>query len=425
MSRKWAFSAAFAALLALASIALAAGPKTKRVSLTSAETEINVDSHNPDLSATGRFVAFQSQGVFVAGDGNTDSDIFLRDRREGETERISVDSQEIEVDSASGSASVSDDGRFVTFFSNGAFTIGDAGGDNDIFLRDTKAGTTSRMSVKSNGNEVNVSTTSHEISGNGRVVMFGSTGAFTPGDGGTDGDVFVHDRTTDRTKMVSVKSNGNDVAGGANIGSISTDGRFVCFESYSQFTGADDDDALDVYVHDRQTGHTRLASVRSNGNDLGADAEYAKISGNGRDVVFSSYGKYAKPDDNDDEDIFVHDRKTGKTKLISLKSNGEQVDENSSSEAISASGRFIAFSSGAAYTGGDDGGDIDGFVRDLQTGKTRRVSVLSNGDEVPGASIVRLALSANGRFAAFQADDAFTGGDAGSDFDIFTRGPLH
>ena len=118
------------------------------------------------------------------------------------------------ADARSLSLSVSDDGRFVTFFSNGAFTIGDAGGDNDIFLRDTKTGQTTRMSVKSNGDEVNVNTNGHQISGNGRFVMFVSTGQFTQGDGGADSDVFVHDRTTGKTELVSVKSNGNDVAGG-------------------------------------------------------------------------------------------------------------------------------------------------------------------------------------------------------------------
>lgn len=97
------------------------------------------------------------------------------------------------------------------------------------------------------------------------------------------------------------------------------------------------------------------------------------------------------------------------TVLVSLSSVERQGDGPSSSPAISADGRFVAFESGATnLVPGDTNAappelgytTFDVFVRDLRRGTTERVSVASDGTQANGDSF-RPALSADGRFVAF------------------------
>jgi Tol biopolymer transport system component len=131
---------------------------------------------------------------------------------------------------------------------------------------------------------------------------------------------------------------------------------------------------------------------------------------------------------------------TGKLTLASAKSNGDQVtalgganDALGASErplAISADGRFVAFEAYAALVGNDTNDERDVYLHDGQTGKTTRVSVKNggpNGGQVTsGAGGQQLpAISADGRWVAFQTIAKVTGKDSGGDFDVFERGPLH
>ena len=72
------------------------------------------------------------------------------------------------------------------------------------------------------------------------------------------------------------------------------------------------------------------------------------------------------PDDTDGgEDVFLHDRQTGQTTLVSVSSAGVKGNDGSWAPSISADGRFIAFQSEATnLVPGDTNGQIDVFVRD-------------------------------------------------------------
>jgi Tol biopolymer transport system component len=127
---------------------------------------------------------------------------------------------------------------------------------------------------------------------------------------------------------------------------------------------------------------------------------------------------------NDSEDIFVHDRKTKKTKSVSLSSNGDLGDDDSEAPSISASGRFVAFESDANNFVGSDNGNQDIFVHDRKTKKTKRVSVRSNGAQANEGSFAP-SISADGRFVAFESMATnLVGADDNVSLDIFMRGPL-
>jgi Tol biopolymer transport system component len=151
------------------------------------------------------------------------------------------------------------------------------------------------------------------------------------------------------------------------------------------------------------------------------------ISADGRFVAFQSAASNLVPGDtNGAQDIFVRDRQTGTTRRVSVGPGGVQTNAEASSgvPAISADGRFVAFESDATnLVPGDTNGAIDVFVRDRQTGTTRRISVGPGG--VQGNSDSGgPAISADGRFVAFVSNASnLVPGDSNARFDVFVRGP--
>ena len=128
-------------------------------------------------------------------------------------------------------------------------------------------------------------------------------------------------------------------------------------------------------------------------------------------------------DTNNTNDIFVHARQTGTTERVSVSSSGAQGNGYSLQPAISANGRFVAFYSYATNLVPGDTNDVgDVFLHDRQTGKTRRVSVSSGGGQSDNYSCCGPAISANGRFVAFESEATnLVRGDTNSTDDIFVR----
>ena len=273
---------------------------------------------------------------------------------------------------------------------------------------------TKRISVKSNGNEVNTDNEFGSVSANGRFVTFESDGHFTKGDDGTDVDVFIHDRKTGKTKRISVKSNGKEAPGANSAESaISPNGRYVAFVSDGNLGGGDSNGLEDVYVRDRKTGKTKRASVTSSGHGIPYDCFNPDISANGRYVTFETEGPLTSGDTNGFKDIYVRDMKARKTHLVSVRSDGQQTDEPSSSATISNDGRFVAFQSDDQSMTEDSDypppvqADEDVFVRDLANHTTTRMSLKTNGSEADssgGQQNSDAVISGNGRFVAFVAD---------------------
>src|SRR2546430_2734284 len=175
-----------------------------------------------------------------------------------------------------------------------------------------------------------------------------------------------------------------------------------------------------------QQANTKRVSVDSHGAQGIGESDGDSISADGRFVTFdSTASNLVGGDTNGVGDVFVRDRKTGKTKRVSVNSHRAQANGESFAASISADGRFVAFlSSGSNLVGGDANGAGDGFVRDRKAGKTRRVSVDSHGAQGNAASFPP-SISADGRFVAFTSlANNLVAGDTNSASDIFARGPL-
>jgi hypothetical protein len=403
------------ALLARASNGGAAAGDTERVSVDSNGVEADGgDTEDPSITPDGRYVVFFSAADnLVTGDTNTSQDTFVHDRQTGVTERVSVDSNGGEVDSHAGGNTISDDGRYVAFQTRAnGLAPGDTQSDGDTFVHDRQTGDTEIVSVDSSGNHGDGESVSLPvISGDGRYVTFTSTSTnLVADDLNGEYDVFVHDRQTGMTERVSVDSNGAEGDSSAFVSSISSDGRYVIFDTRSQLVPNDSEDYTDVYLHDRQTGDTERVSLTSNEEQGGDDSFYGHITDDGRYVVFESRATNLAPggDTNGDvEDIFVRDRQTGTTELVSIDSDGDQGSDESARSGISSDGRYIVFGTASSLVPEDTGSFNDVYRHDRMTGITQRASVSSSavaGNNDSWSSESDANITADGRYIAFGSD---------------------
>jgi Tol biopolymer transport system component len=437
----------FATILAIV-MAPALGQTTVRVSVGSAGEEGDRESCCPTLSADGRFVAFGSFAhTLVPNDANRRDDVFVRDRATGVTVRVSVSSFGVEANNSSFNGAISATGRFVAFQSLANNLVpGDTNGTLDVFLHDRDPdgdgtfdqgnGTTVRVSVSSAGFEANGPSDAASISGDGRYVAFHSAASnLVPGDANAVADVFVRDMLAGTTTRVSLRPGGLDANGDSLAASLSADGRMVAFQSLaSNLVVGDTNGVADVFVHDRATGTTTRVSVTTARAQANGQSAAPAISGTGRFVAFASLATdLVTGDTNGMMDVFVHDRDADgnglfdenggvSTRRVSESSTGVQASAASSRATISSDGRWIGFVSSASnLVAGDTNGRDDVFVRDRIGASTSRASVDTPGVQADDAS-TRPSLAAGGKFVAFESTATnLVGGDTNGRADVFVH----
>jgi Tol biopolymer transport system component len=305
------------------------------------------------ISADGRFVAFSSTADdLVAGDNNGRQDVFVRDRATGVTTRVSdsfVDGQagfpRISADGEvvafdvydsgtyvdevyaydfatgvtqlvsarpdgqpagaySAYTDISGNGRYVTFSSTAEnLTAGDLNGKTDVFVRDLVTDTTTLVSVRDNGRQLDTDSYYPSISYDGGVVAFS-----------TAGDVYVRDIPASRTELVSVNRLGLRARGFSETPAVSDDGRYVLFASTAGGMTKDDrllsvfrdEPFLQMYVRDRSLGENERVSVNDAGERANQATFLGAISGNGAVVGFNTSATNLDPSDaNDNLDVYL------------------------------------------------------------------------------------------------------------------------
>ncbi len=263
-----------------------------------------------------------------------------------------------------------------------------------------------RLSIDSTGHEADGPSCQPAISADGRFVAFTSTSSnLVPGLSGTMCHILVHDRTTGAATLASVSTAGQEAGANSLHPSISDNGRFVAFASFAANLVDDDtNEASDIFIHDCHTGETSRISVDSRGNEGGDHSSLPAISADGRFVAFSSDASNLVPGDtNSRRDIFIHDRHTGDVEMVSVDSAGHPGNSHSYAPDISSDGRFVVFYSHADNLApGDSNRVTDIFVRDRQNHTTKRCSVDSNGVEADGYSL-EPGISGDGRYIVFSS----------------------
>src|SRR4029434_4548074 len=128
----------------------------------------------------------------VPGDTNLDSDVFVHDRQNGTTTRVSVSSAGVQGHKDSNLATLAGNGRFVAFDSYASNLVpGDTNGERDVFLHDLEIGQTTRLSVDSNGVEGDGESVDASICADGHLIAFTSFATnLVAGDTNGSSDVF-------------------------------------------------------------------------------------------------------------------------------------------------------------------------------------------------------------------------------------------
>ncbi|MBL8739397.1 MAG: hypothetical protein JNL12_23420 [Planctomycetes bacterium] len=399
----WPFLSCFLLPVALPSQA------TVLVSQTPAGTAANNSSDFPVVSGDGRFVAFYSAATnLVAGDTNNRGDIFVRDLHAGVTTRVSVGAGGVQADRDCINPVISTDGRFVLFEST-ATNLG-AGGTGSryyVYLHDRQTGVTSLESLTSGGGVPSGSCTSPSISDDGaRIVFRSEAGDIVPNDTNSTWDTFLRDRQLGTTTRISMRADGSQTVAQSQTGRISGDGRYVAFDTADPLEPSDQGFLTDVYVRDLLLGTLERATVNTSGGHAVAGGSSLDFSRDGRFVLITSGSNDLVPNDTNlglVGDLFVRDLLLDTTELVNWTTTGVQAVGTIWSAKISAEGRRVVFcSSNNTIVPGDTNPLEDVFVRDRWLGSVAKGNLSATGAQANNGTRVA-HISADGRYVTFRS----------------------
>lgn len=384
----------------------AAAQSMVRASVSSNGLQGNAPSGRPSMSVNGRFVAFESYAsVLVPFDFNSKQDVFVMDLSTGLVDCASASLGGPPGNSDSNAATISRDGRYVSFESDASNLVtGDTQGTPDVFVRDRQAHTTVRVSLTSSG-QPGFGAQLSSMSADGTVVSFASSDPnFVPGDANGTLDVFVRDMTTGTTEIVSIATNGTQGDLPSYSSALSFDGRFVAFTSSANTLAGAASPFQKVFLRDRAAGTTILISEAPGGVAANLNSLGTAVSADGRYVVFSSdASNLVVGDYNNRSDVFLRDVVAGTTEFISVSSGGALGNNSSYHGFPSADFRYVVFQSDAQNLASqplDFSTDI--FLRDRQAGTTSLLSGHSNSGQ-PDQNCVLPVISGDAHRVAFVA----------------------
>jgi hypothetical protein len=263
--------------------------------------------------------------------------------------------------------SISGDGRFVAFTAVAHDLVG-AGrplnGFKHVYVRDNRTGTTTLASVATDGGDANGDSNHPRLSSDGRYLVFQSMASnLVANDTNGSLDVFRRDLQTGAIALVSVGLDGISPASGfSSKGSPSADGRYIAFQSTAFDVVAVDSNGMpDAFVRDMDAGTTTLASVGPDGIDSHPGGAWApSLSADGRFVAFDR-----------GSDIWHRDMLTGVSTRVAVNASGGTPNSTSYNAGISADGRYVVFSSWATDLGTPVSAMLPQvYVRDVQLGAT-------------------------------------------------------
>ena len=424
-----AVSVSALAFVLIVPAASAVTPKTKLISQRGG-TQADDDSYVGDISKTGQFITFATDADNLdAGDTNGFRDIYVRNMKNGSTKIVSRSSKGVRTDGDSFRPVISANGRYIAFDSDADFLIdGKKIAGRQVYLRDRKTGKTKLISVNNAGQVANNQSTVPSISANGRLVAFASFGTNLTGKPtGGEVQIYLRDHVARKTYLISKTNAGKPGDGGSSEPAISPDGRRIAYSLVADnLSKVDRNGRQQVYLYNRDSRKTSLVS-KNKGGKAGkhGDSSRPVLSTKAKAIIFSSEARnLVKNDKNGTGDVFR--RTNGKLSMVSRNWKGRQPNKLSWDPDITPSGRYLVYYSDASnmIKAGTNGTDSHIYVRDLKTGKV----VLASKTKAKGnGTSLFPKISANSKYLIYQsrATNLIPGGDAnGTEYDVLRRGPL-
>lgn len=366
-------------------------------------------AHNLSMTPDGRFIAFLANAY---GTNGSTTAVEVWDGQSNTTVVASLDlSQSLLTNSICDSPDMTPDGRFVAFLSNATnLTANPLTSGFHLYRCDLQTATTVLVDADTNGFSPALNPmTAPQLSADGSAVAFEALdGSLVANDNNKACDVFVRNVTGASTELISVglpgwpslAPNGSSVISSS---CVSSNGRYVAFFSEADnLTLGDTNGVRDVYVRDLANGTNLLVSVNTNGMAGNGASMDAAISGTGRFVAFTSGATDLVANDTTNApDIFLRDLLSGTTTLVSMNTNGNGPGNNaSSSPSVSDDGRYVLFFSRAGDLVSGNVGNVNGnlFWRDLLAGTNRAITTFSSSATV---NAINAAMSADGKRVAY------------------------
>ncbi len=299
-------------------------------------------------------------------------------------------------------------GRYISFRSTANNLVPSVGnGKAQLFRADTAKNAIVCVSLGPNGDEFDDHVTDQAISSNGRYVAFVTRATNTGFTFNGFSQVYLDDvKTKQRIRCTPIQT-----GGGGNLDcdlvAISGNGRVVAFRSLaSNLTNGVSNGKRQIFVFDTKSKSMERISETAAGVGADADIDSFALSGDGSVITFATKAHNlaaGAPEPLAYSDVFVHDRKSHVTSLVSLGVNGAVANGASRNPAISKNGRYVGFVSDANNLTNDDhdGDRVDGFFYDRVTNTLSRCEAFEEGAHSLGLS--RTSISEDGRYLSVQA----------------------
>jgi hypothetical protein len=331
---------------------------------------------------------------------------------------ISLDSISSQLAGPSGSysyaPSLSADGSYVAFQSMANIVReGDVNDLEDVFRRDVANSVTTLVSQGSNGAKGNNRSYAPDMAGDGAIVAFESLASnLVANDANNAADVFVRDLTSATTARISLAAGGGDANGPSFRPAISNNGAFVAFCSRATNLVANDSNSVaSAFLFERASG-TMTKIPLDEGSEATAGCARVAINNDGSVIAVTNVvGGVAR--------VFTYDRASGTTTPLTANAD---ASSGLTGLAISGDGKLVAFDSLAANLTTDDSNrSRDVFAWKVADGSTKRVSVRTDGTQLPADSgSSGVAVSRDGRYVVFGSTaNEVVPGDSNGREDIF------
>ena len=385
------------------------------------------DSRNASVSDDGRYVAFHSQALDLVAQPKCREDeicTYVHDRQTRETVMASVTPSGGAPNDSAAYPSISGDGRYVAYQSQANNLVADdRGRHTDVFVYDRQTGVTELISRNPEGEPANRASGEPVLSSDGRFVLYNSAASdLVPGDRKWGSDIYRTDRVTGETIVVSLTPRGKRPHGDSTPDAMSADGRIAVYRSIADdIAPRDDNDTWDLFAYDTETGETEVVSRAVDGGTSDGNAGGASISDDGRFITFGSDGSdIVPPDLGGHSDVFLLDRVAGEITRVSVGADGAPANGPSVKPTTSADGTEIAFGSLATDLGAGGVDDVsDVFVIDLVAG-TIEIVTRGRGGSPPDNYSTYPFLSGDGSVVAWESEATnLVRGDRNGSNDVF------